>query len=84
MTVPVLSDFIVPFLDDLNNFSNFNISETSAQSEFNRRFQPDLGFTVLGGDMNMHSCLFPREKEESVLLIPEYGRAHSFKSNIFD
>ena len=59
MTVPVVFDFIVPFVNDLDDSADFNVPQTSIQSELNRGLHPDLGFAIWGGDMNVHSAFFP-------------------------
>ena len=80
MTVPVVFDFIVPFLDDLDDFADLNIFQTSVQSELNCGLDPDFGFASWGSDMNVHSAFFPGKKEKPVLLVSKYGRAHWFES----
>jgi hypothetical protein len=59
MTVPVAFDFIVAFLNDLNDFADLNIPQTSIQGEFNCGLHPDLGLAIGGSDMNVHSVFFP-------------------------
>jgi hypothetical protein len=59
MTVPVAFDFIVTFVNNLDDFADLNIPQTSVQSELNRRLDPDLGFAIWRSDMNVHSAFFP-------------------------
>jgi hypothetical protein len=59
MTVPVAFDFIVPFVNDLDDFADLNIPQTSVESELNHRLHPDLGFAIWRSDMNVHSVFFP-------------------------
>ena len=59
MTVPVVSDFIVPFLNDMNEFADFAIPHSFVEGEFDTGFHPELGFSIGASDMNMDSRLFP-------------------------
>ena len=43
--------------------------------------QPELCLTVAGYDVDMHSFLFPREKEKPVSVFSEYGRTHTLVYN---
>jgi hypothetical protein len=55
----VAFDFIVTFVNNLDDFADLNIPQTSVQGELNRRLHPDLGFAIGGSDMNVHSAFFP-------------------------
>ena len=77
VTVPVFSDFIVPFLNDVSEFSHFAISQPFVQGQFDSGFQPEFGLPIWASDMNMDSSLFPGKKEKPILLIPKNGRTHA-------
>jgi hypothetical protein len=55
----VVFDFIVPFVNDLEDFADLNIPQASVQGELNHRLHPDLGFAIWRSDMNVHSVFFP-------------------------
>jgi hypothetical protein len=64
MKVPVASDFLVPFVNNLDSFADFNILRTSAQGERNCGIRPDLG-TPPSGEVT-RTCIpaFFRGKKE--------------------
>jgi hypothetical protein len=55
----VAFDFIVPFVNDLDDFADLNIPQTFVQGELNRRLHPDFGFSIWRSDMNVHSVFLP-------------------------
>jgi hypothetical protein len=52
-------------LDFLLGLSELTLRQVVILCEFNRRFQPEFGFTVCTGNMHMHPRLFAGEEMES-------------------
>ena len=67
--VPVFSNFIVPLLDEVKEFVYFRISHALVKGKLDLGFQPELGFAIGGGDVDMNPRFFSREKEKPVLMV---------------
>jgi len=56
--LPSVSDFILVLLHELADFTHTVRWKTVLHSQFNLRFQPELGVAVRAFDMHVHAFLF--------------------------
>jgi hypothetical protein len=63
-------------LDEVKEFVNFRIPHALVEGKLDPGFQPELGFSVGGGDMNMNPRFFSGEEEKPVLMVTKNRRTH--------
>jgi hypothetical protein len=59
----MISDFILPFLNDALKFGEFDLLQAFAHRELHARFEPELSLTVRRKHVNMQTGFFAGEKK---------------------
>jgi len=82
MFFPAISDFIFFLLYQIQQQINLFFVESCVFNKFYFRVNPKLGFAFWASHMNMHSFLFPGEKEKPVILFFKNRWTHIAKLKI--
>jgi hypothetical protein len=75
--VPSPSDFILSFLEQLQDSTNLAVGGAEVLIELDLRFHPELRFCLCRLDMDGHPGFFPGEEEDPDSTLSKYGRAHT-------
>jgi hypothetical protein len=76
VSVPSFSDFILPFLEQLQNSTNLVSRKAEIRSQLDLRLHPELRFCLSRLHMHVHSSLFAREEEHPNPALPKDRGAH--------
>jgi hypothetical protein len=74
--VPSFSDFILPFLEQLQNSTNLVSRKAEIRSQLDLRLHPELRFCLSRLHMHVYSSLFAREEEHPNPALPKDRGAH--------
>jgi hypothetical protein len=71
-----LSDFILPFLEQLQNSTNLVSRKAEIRGQLDLRLHPELRFCLSRLHMDVYSSLFAREEEHPNPALPKNGGTH--------
>jgi hypothetical protein len=63
-------------LNEVIRLADFSPGQACVLGDLNRRFEPELCFTVLALNMDMHPSYFTREEVEPEAAFTKYGGTH--------
>jgi hypothetical protein len=63
-------------LNEAMHLADFSPGQAGVLVDLDHRFEPELYFTVLALNMDMHPRLFTREEVKPEAAFTEYGRTH--------